>query len=102
MITDHDIATKKRPPANFLSGRQHSKPEIDAFERLCQHVISHLPDSIDNRREVLDALIVCAPRDSALAQRIRELQWHLQAHLRLSDAFSSRQIHIRFSKESGQ
>jgi hypothetical protein len=89
MITDHDIATKKRPNRHFLLDCNLSTSNGDAFAVLCQHVISTLPDSLSRRRAVLAALSLCAPRSSPLAQEIREMQWHLQTHLDLAGGSSA-------------
>jgi hypothetical protein len=84
MITDHTTATKKRSAAPISTGRDPAMTNVDAFAVLCQHAISHLPDSVAGRQAVLTALILRAPRNSPLAQQVREMQWHLEAHLRLS------------------
>jgi hypothetical protein len=84
MITDHSTAIKKRSAAAFSTGRDHVMTNDAAFDILCQHAISHLPDSIAGRQAVLAALILRAPRNCRLAQHVREMQWHLQSHMRLT------------------
>ena len=63
MTTNYDIATKKCSQAKFLFGLNHSNHDVDAFGVLCQHVISHSPDSVNGRR---------AAPDSALARDAME------------------------------
>ncbi len=84
MTKHHFTATKKRSAAGISARRGQTMTDVDAFIILCQHAISHLPDSIPQRQAVLAALLLRAPANSPLAQHVRELQWHLQAHLRLS------------------
>jgi hypothetical protein len=83
MPTHYSTATKKHSAAKLLPGRSQSMTDGDAFAVLCQHAISHLPDSIAGRQALLAALILQGPRNSPLLQHVRELQWHLQAHLGL-------------------
>jgi hypothetical protein len=84
MILDLAPTTKKRRAAKISMRRNQFTTDGDAFAILCQHAISHLPDSIAGRQAVLAALLLQAPRTSPLLPHLREIQWHLNTHLALA------------------
>jgi hypothetical protein len=81
---DRTLTIKKRAPAKTWTRRSQFITDDDAFVILCQHAISHLPDSVTGRQAILAALILQAPRTSPLLQHLREIQWHLNTHLSLA------------------
>lgn len=57
--------------------------ELSPIERVCLNTLHHLPNALDQRLQMLNALIPLMPDGSEVKDAAIEIRFHLERHIKL-------------------